>query len=72
VAAQLQAALRQIWAKATPVQKLALLGPLNDWLNACVQVAPSSVTLQDKQCTLQAIQKLLVRLPEEEKHLLSS
>ena len=60
---QLQAALRQIWAKATPVQRLAAVGPLTEWIAACIQVAPAHVTTQDRHQALQALQSLLSKLP---------
>lgn len=59
---QLQAALRQIWGKATAVQRLSLMGPLSEWINACTQLAPSQVTMQERQQVLQSIQAALVNL----------
>lgn len=63
---QLQAALRQIWSKVPSNQKLALVGPLTEWSNACLQLAPTAgITAQDKLVALKGIQHSLSQLPAD-------
>jgi hypothetical protein len=62
---QLHAAMKNLVLRLTPAQKGNLATSLQEWISACVQVAPTSVTGQDRQNTLQAVNAHLLKLPDD-------
>ena len=48
-------ALRNIWAKFSITERLALVGPLQEWIGLCTKIAPVHITSQDRQQVLQVI-----------------